>query len=225
VPELAFSLAGQSGIERLMESAMKYILLTALLILGFTAGCSTTQPRGVPTSIFNGRDLTGWVVMHGGDWTVEDGVLVGRNGRNWSEDPELSGSWLRTERQYTDFILDFEYAIQGNSGVFLRSALEKNPAFTGYEMQILSDHGREPAIWSSGGLYDVVAASKNMSRPTGEWNQVRILYEGYRVQIIWNGELVVDFPDATRSRRGYIGLQNHDENSVVKFRNIRITEL
>lgn len=163
--------------------------------------------------------------MHGGEWVVEDGVLIGRNGENWSTDPEESGSWLRSEREYGDFMLDFEYAIEGNSGVFLRSAIDKNPAFTGYEMQLISDYGREPAIWSAGGLYDVVAASKNMSRPAGEWNQVRILYEGDRIQIIWNGELVVDFAEATRSRRGYLGLQNHDEKSVVKFRNIRITEL
>jgi hypothetical protein len=204
---------------------MKHVFLTMGLILGITMGCSTPQPRAMSQSLFNGRDLSGWVVMHGGEWSVEDGALVGRNGENWSTDPEVSGSWLRSEREYQDFILDFEYAIHGNSGVFLRSARDKNPAFTGYEMQILSDHGRDPAIWSAGGLYDVVAASRNMSRPAGEWNQVRILYEGYRIQIIWNGELVVDFDEATRSRRGYIGLQNHDEQSVVKFRNIRITEL
>jgi hypothetical protein len=204
---------------------MKNVFLVPALALAITVGCSTSQPRAVTQSLFNGSDLSGWVVMHGGEWTVEEGVLVGRNGKNWSTDPEVSGSWLRSEREYEDFILDFEYAIRGNSGVFLRSATEKNPAFTGYEMQILSDHGREPAIWSSGGLYDVVTASKNMSRPAGEWNQVRVLYEGDRIQIIWNGELVVDFHEANRSRRGHIGLQNHDDDSVVKFRNIRITEL
>jgi dipeptidyl aminopeptidase/acylaminoacyl peptidase len=204
---------------------MKNVLFSLALVLGLTAGCSTPEPQDISHSLFNGRDLSGWVVMHGGEWTVEDGALVGRNGTNWSTDPEVSGSWLRSEQQYADFILDFEYAIQGNSGVFLRAASDKNPAFTGYEMQLLSDHGREPAIWSAGGLYDVVAASKNMSRPAGEWNQVRILYEGSQIQIIWNGEKVVDYLDATRSARGYIGLQNHDENSVVRFRNIRISEL
>ena len=163
--------------------------------------------------------------MHGGEWAVEDGVLVGRNGQNWSTNPALSGSWLRTEREYGDFTLEFDYAIQGNSGVFLRSGLERNPAFTGYEMQILSDAGRAPTKGSAGGLYDVIAATRNMSRPAGEWNQVRITYQGTRVQILWNGEPVVDYSDANRSRRGYLGLQNHDTNSVVRFRNLRITEL
>jgi len=82
--------------------------------------------------LFNGKDLKGWVPMHGGDWTIEEGVLVGKNGTNWSTNPEKSGSWLRTEKEYGEFVLELEYAINkgGNSGVFLRSALEKNAGFT-----------------------------------------------------------------------------------------------
>jgi len=204
---------------------VKFLPLTTLLLLSLAAGCTTSTPRQQAKSLFNGRDLAGWVVMYGGEWTVEDGVLVGRNGRDWSTNPEVSGSWLRSDREYGDFILEFEYAIQGNSGVFLRSGTERNPAFTGYEMQILSDAGRAPSKGSAGGLYDVVAATKNMSRPAGEWNQVRITYQGTRVQIVWNGEPVVDYTDANRSKRGFIGLQNHDERCLVKFRNLRITEL
>jgi hypothetical protein len=204
---------------------MKLLSFTALLLLGLVAGCSTSAPRQQAKSLFNGRDLSGWIVLHGGEWTVEDGAIVGRNGRDWTTNPEVSGSWLRSEREYGDFILEFEYAIQGNSGVFLRSGLDRNPAFTGYEMQILADAGRAPSKGSAGGLYDVVAAARNVSRPAGEWNQVRITYQGTRVQIVWNGELVVDYADANRSRRGYVGLQNHDERAVVKFRNLRLTEL
>ncbi|MCL4181506.1 MAG: DUF1080 domain-containing protein [Verrucomicrobia bacterium] len=200
-------------------------MFVLMALVGGLVGCSTSKPQPVVQSLFNGRDLTGWVVMHGGDWTVEDGVLAGRNGKNWSTDPEVSGSWLRSERSYQNFILDLEYTIEGNSGIFIRSGLEKNPAFTGYEMQVLSDHGRAPSKGSAGSLYDVIAPSQNMTRPTGQWNQARILVEASRIQIILNGELVVDFDDATRSTGGYIGLQNHDDKSVVKFRNIRITEL
>jgi len=163
--------------------------------------------------------------MHGGVWTIEDNAIVGRNGTNWSTNPERSGSWLRTAKEYSNFTLELEYAIntRGNSGIFIRSALEKNPAFTGHEMQIVDDHGREPRKSSTGALYDVVAASKNMSRPTGEWNKVRIDCDGPRVQVTMNGEAIIDYR-TERLTRGYIGLQNHDTNAVVKFRNIRITE-
>lgn len=177
-------------------------------------------------ALFNGKDLSGWVVMHEGDWKVEDGVLVGRKGVKWTTDPKVSGSWLRSEKEYGDFIFSFEYAIneKGNSGVFLRSGLEENPAFTGHEMQILDDHGREKSeVWSTGALYDVVAAKKNMSKPPGEWNEVRIETDGPRVRIWMNDEQIVDYK-SDRRMKGFLGLQNHDEHAVVRFRNLTITE-
>jgi hypothetical protein len=204
---------------------MKHAILVVTLSLGLLAGCYSNQSGSATKNLFNGRDLSGWVALHGGGWTVEDGAIVGRNGTNWSTNPERSGSWLRTAREYSNFTLELEYAInaRGNSGIFIRSALEKNPAFTGHEMQIVDDHGRAPTKGSSGALYDVVAATKNMSRPAGEWNQVRIDCDGPRIQVTMNGEAIIDY-QTPRLTRGYIGLQNHDTNAVVKFRNIRITE-
>jgi len=200
------------------------ILTFVLLASALLAGCAHSPQ---PEALFNGRNLEGWVAMHGGEWTVQDGVLTGRNGVDWSTNPEKSGSWLRTAKEYGDFILELEYAInaKGNSGVFIRSALEKNPAFTGNEMQILDDHGMaEPKKWSTGALYDVVAASKVMSKPAGEWNTVRIEARGPKVSIWLNGEEIIHHENA-RSLRGYLGLQNHDDKAVVQFRNIRLTEL
>jgi len=204
---------------------MKNPTIVVPLSLALLTGCFSTQCVGATNSLFNGRDLSGWVAMHGGGWTIEDGVIVGRNGTNWTTNPEKSGSWLRSAKEYSNFTLELEYAInaRGNSGIFIRSALEKNPAFTGHEMQIVDDHGREPRKSSTGALYDVVAASKNMSRPTGEWNQVRIDCDGPRIQVTMNGEAIIDYR-TDRLTRGYIGLQNHDTNAVVRFRNIRITE-
>ena len=109
--------------------------------------------------------------------------------------------------------------------MFLRSGLEENPAFTGHEMQILDDRDRvkEPKVWSTGALYDVVAAKKNMSKPAGEWNVVRIETDGPRIRIWMNGEQIVDHKSDRRTK-GYLGLQNHDERAVVKYRNLVIIE-
>ena len=205
---------------------MKKFSFAIALLISLGAGCCCTRGnKQQAKSLFNGRDLAGWVTMYGGEWTVEDGVLVGRNGKDWSTNPEKSGSWLRTERQFGDFILELDYAIndRGNSGIFIRSALEKNPAFTGHEMQIIADYGRPPTKGSAGSLYDVIAATKNMSKPAGEWNHVRIVTRGRHIEIFWNGEKTIDY-ETDRLTTGYIGLQNHDAKSVVKFRNIRITE-
>jgi hypothetical protein len=204
---------------------MKKSSLAMVLFMSLSAGCCCTSGnKEQGKALFDGRDIAGWVVMYGGEWTVEDGVLVGRNGKDWSTNPEKSGSWLRTGKQYSDFILELDYAINdgGNSGIFIRSALEKNPAFTGHEMQITADYGGQPSKGSAGSLYAVIAASKNMSKPAGEWNHVRITTKGRNIQITWNGEQTVDY-ETDRLTTGYIGLQNHDAKSVVKFRNIRIT--
>src|SRR5438093_3755776 len=210
-----------------MTSAMNKSHFAFALLAATLAGCCCRSGKSGSQALFNGRDLGGWVPMHGGQWTVEDGVLVGRNGTNWSTNPEKSGSWLRTAKMYGDFGLELDYAINqgGNSGVFIRSAPEKNPAFTGYEMQILADQGRNPSKGSAGSLYDVVAPAKNMSNAAGEWNHAKISAKGQHIQVWLNGEQVIDYQQANRSPKGYIGLQNHDSRSVVKFRNIRISEL
>jgi sugar phosphate isomerase/epimerase len=176
--------------------------------------------------IFNGLDLSGWTAVEGGDWTVKDGVLVGRNGRNWSTDPEKAGSWLRTAEQYGDFRLELQYTISGdgNSGVFFRSAAEKNPAFTGYEMQIHDAPGQEPSKSGPGAIYDVAAPTANKARPAGQWNTVTIIAKGPRITIEMNGERIIE-TEQTRSMGGYIGLQNHDERAEVRFRNIRLEKL
>ena len=207
-----------------MHLPMNKFFFAPLLALAFLTGCCGMSGKSGSQSLFNGRDLSGWVALHGGGWSVEDGVLVGRNGTNWTTNPEQSGSWLRTEREYGDFILELDFAINdgGNSGVFIHSALEKNPAFSGHEMQILADHGREPKRFTTGSLYDVVAPTKNMSKPHGEWNHARIVTKGRRIQVTLNGEPIIDY-ETDRLTRGYIGLQNHDAKAVVKFRNLRIT--
>jgi hypothetical protein len=205
---------------------MRFPVLPALACAAFLAGCAGSSSSGRSHSLFNGRNLDGWVVENGGTWEVQGGVLIGHHGRDWSTNPEKSGSWLRTQREYSNFILELEYAInaKGNSGVFIRSATQKNPAFTGHEMQILDDHGGEPRKSSTGALYDVVAARRNMSKPAGEWNAVRIEARGPRIRIWLNGEEIIDH-ESTRSRQGYLGLQNHDDKAVIRFRNLRVTEL
>lgn len=189
----------------------------------WTACETASSPR--LTALLNGKDLDGWIIMHGGAWFYDRGVLVGRDGQNWSTNPEVPGSWLRSEREYGDFTLDLDYAIssRGNGGIFIRSGLEKNPAFTGHEMQIIDDRGRPPSKSTTGALYDVVAPKLNMSRPAGEWNHVRINTRGPRIQIWLNGLQIVDYT-SDRQTRGYIGFQAHDDRSELRLRNIRISE-
>jgi L-ribulose-5-phosphate 3-epimerase len=215
---------GFVGIEaaaaRSAEEEPRAIRLTQALLERIRSAQPVLRP------LFNGLDLAGWVEMEGGEWRVEDGILSGRNGRNWSTDPSRAGSWLRSEREYADFELVVEYTVEprSNSGVFLRSALERNPAFTGYEVQIHDSPGRPPSKGGPGSLYDYAAPSKNRVRPAGEWNQIRVIAKGPSIRVHLNGEMVVDVL-GDRAPKGYIGLQNHDERSVVRFRHVLLAEL
>lgn len=215
--------AGHVGVEsvgKTPEDEYAAIRKTRDLLLRIREDHARCQP------IFNGENLSDWKTIKGGEWTVEDGVLVGRNGRDWTTDPELTGSWLRTNKMYSDFRLELQYAINkgGNSGVFFRSAEIKNPAFTGYEMQIVDGHGDAPSKGGVTSLYDVVAPSEVRVRPAEEWNTVTIIAKGKNIEVEMNGATVID-TEQSRSARGYIGLQNHDEQSVVRFKNIRLEEL
>src|SRR5690349_18751719 len=74
----------------------------------------------------------GWLVRNWDDvknspatnvhWQVENGVLHGSEPR---------GTWLLSEREYGDFVLEFEWRLgeRGNSGTALRAPLFGDPAF------------------------------------------------------------------------------------------------
>jgi len=220
-----------------------YVLAVAAALC--SAACAqVTQPSGEAapppavdnqweqafTPMFNGVDLTGWQVMGSESWSVQDGVL---------ECSGEGGGWIRSERQYRDFVLRLEYRVtpDANSGIFIRSALEGNPAFSGMEIQVLDDYGEPPDTHSAGSLYDAVAPAVNASKPAGEWNQVEITCWGDNLVVFMNGQKLYainladpalnatqaeerKFPN--RAQTGYIGLQNH--GAAVAYRNLRINE-
>jgi len=173
-------------------------------------------------SLFSGRDLSGWVVMGEKSWAAENGLLVCSGG---------GGGWLRSEKEYENFIWRLEYRISpgGNSGIFIRSTEQGNPAFTGMEIQVLDDYGRQADTHTSCAIYDAVAPTKNMSKPAGQWNRVEITCQGRNVVVIMNGEKIVNANlDANpklkgRVPKGYLGLQNH--GSRVEYRRLRIKVL
>jgi glucose/arabinose dehydrogenase len=76
----------------------------------------------------------------------------------------------------------------------------------------------------TGGISDSAAPTRMAGKAAGEWNHYRIEVTGQRYQVYLNGEKVNDF-FGERGREGYVGLENHDVDSRVHFRNVRITPL
>jgi hypothetical protein len=171
-------------------------------------------------------------------WKVEEGVLHGGEPR---------GSWLLSEREYGDFILEFEFKLgeRGNSGCALRAPLHGDPAFDGIELQ-MADLRYNPQAADhelTGGLYRAVAPIRQLYRPT-EWNHYHITCLGPLIKVRLNGEQILDVnldelsmpvqrhdgspapPLRERPRRGHIGFQELSrEGANVQIRNARIRVL
>src|SRR5205807_1442774 len=83
--------------------------------------------------LFNGKDLTNWVVDSGEAraWGVEDGELVAG-----AAAPANRG-WLLTERSYGDFVLRLQFKLSpgANSGVAFRAVPGEKPP----EIQLMDD--------------------------------------------------------------------------------------
>jgi hypothetical protein len=72
------------------------------------------RPRGG----FNGKDFTGWTKRGGAaTYAVEDGVIVGRSA------PNTSNTFLTTDNEYGDFILELDFKIDDSTGRGRASAL------------------------------------------------------------------------------------------------------
>ena len=146
-------------------------------------------------------------------------------------------SWLYTTRNdFGEFDLHVEYWTKttGNSGVSIRdvsrakAAIMTPPDYThtpskiGYEIQI---NNRFPDPHPSGSIYGFVDAPKE-AQHEDDWNAMDISSRNDKITIRLNGRVVAEHPgDPQRSKTGPIGLQLHDQFSIIMFRNIRISEI
>ncbi|MEM7262025.1 MAG: DUF1080 domain-containing protein [Planctomycetota bacterium] len=183
-------------------------------------------------SLFNGRDLTGWVGATD-NYEVRDGAIVCKEGR---------GGNLYTADEYGDFVFRFEFQLPpgGNNGVGIRAPLQGDAAYAGMEIQVLDNTAKkyeELKPWQyHGSIYGLVAAHRGSLRPVGEWNHEEIRVEGSRVTVILNGTMIVD-ADVARiteplsgrehpgrlRKRGHVGFCGHHD--PVRFRRVAILPL
>jgi hypothetical protein len=159
------------------------------------------------------------------DLDPETGVLTSHGGM---------GLLWYSAREYGDFVLELEFKCTDrntNSGVFLRvPGVPTSDEYIYHSFEIQIDDASE-GIHATGAVYDAEAPSAHASRFPGEWNHYRITFQGDHITVELNGVRVIDWTAEPRgkirdfARRGYIGLQNHDDRSPVHFRNIFVKEL
>lgn len=235
----------------------KTILLLLITMVSSTACAPGSQEQ---------REQENWIILFDGTstdqwrqyntesfpdkgWQIEEGLLVFRPvpGPDWT-----SGRDIITKQKFQDFDLRLEWMIEegGNSGIFYHVLEQPTQAiyWSGLEMQVLDNENHPDATQGvdgnrkAGSLYDLIPANPQNTRPHGEWNEVRIVSKGAKVEHWMNGEKILEFERWTpewfemlRNSKfrthnefgampgGHIGLQDHGD--VVKFRNIRILEL
>jgi hypothetical protein len=136
---------------------------------------------------------------------------------------------------YDNFVLDLEYKCHSphtNSGVFIRVpefVTSNDYIYKSFEIQI--DDQDELSEHSTGAVYDAEAPKLFAANPTGEWNHYRITFIDDMIEVELNGKLINSWKAEPRGKiksfagKGYIGLQNHDSDAKVSFRNIFIKEL
>jgi PKD repeat protein/glucose/arabinose dehydrogenase/type 1 glutamine amidotransferase len=170
--------------------------------------------------LFDGTSLTGWQQAGPGEFRVEDGSMVTYGG--------LGMLWYAAQ-EYENFSLKLSWKLTGetnNSGVFVRFPNPGNdPGVAindGYEVQIYDSATGEPQ--KTGSIYNFKREEARNSNPIGHWNEYEIVAEGHRYTVILNGEVVNTF-NGSRNLQGFFGLQNHDPDSHVHFRYVRIKEL
>lgn len=197
----------------------------------FCSAISNAQPANWKT-LFNGKDLSGWKKLNGtADYIIRDNQIIGVSKMG------TPNTFLATEQEYGDFILEFEFKVDNelNSGVQFRSLSLpdfQNGRVHGYQFEI------DPSdrAWT-GGIYDearrgwLYPLNANSDAKTAflkdQWNNVRIEAIGNRILTWVNDILCADLIDNT-TLKGFIALQVHSIGSeaqagkTIAWRNIRI---
>jgi hypothetical protein len=226
---------------------MTNILRISTIALSMYFSQSSKAQSALPqwVSLFNGKDLSGWVNVNTSPytWKVKDGLLI-CSGRPTGV--------MRSEKQYENFILHIEWMHKepgGNSGVFVWSdptPAKGGPLPKGVEVQMLEidypklhpDKNGNPApiafvhgeVWGALGMTtkpDNARGERSMSLenrclPRDQWNTYLVTCIDGVIKLSVNGKVVNGVSLATQ-RKGYLNLES--EGGEIHFRNIHIMEL
>jgi hypothetical protein len=178
---------------------------------------------GEPVSLFNGKDLTGWV-PHEPDkimgWRVEDGLLVNATPKT---DFSATGDHanLKTEALFDDFRLHIEFLIGSdrNSGIYLKGT---------YEAQVVDRDSRMQGLQGVGAIFGVIPPSENAGRVGGEWQSYEIMLVDRHITVVLNGVKVIDNEPVSMPTAGAINtdpsaagpIYLQGDHTSVAYRNI-----
>jgi type 1 glutamine amidotransferase len=206
-------------------------LLGAALLLAAPSRATADDDAGF-VSLFDGKTLAGWEGKPE-FWRVEDGAIVGET---TPEKPTTGNTFLIWRQGLVDdFELTCSYRLTGgNSGVQYRSKdlgdfvvggyqadFESGPKYSGilYEEKgrgILAERGQRMTISAEGAKVAgaPIGTADDLQKviKPGEWNDLRIVARGNKLQHFINGQLMSETTDEQPDKRrmeGVLALQVH----------------
>ena len=197
-----------------------------------TPGATNTQPPSDAIVLFNGNDLSEWVLTKDptqmATWTVADGILTVN---------KAVGN-IQTKRTFTDYQLHIEWRIpadfanmpgnapdfhvsrvpgtgdeigkgqmRGNSGVFLASTGKGD---NGYELQVLDSYNNATYVnGQAGSIYKQSPPLVNDCKKPGEWQSYDVIWTAPR----FNSDSSLQSPARVTVFQNGVLIQN---NTVLK---------
>ena len=192
------------------------------------------QPPAVEpgfTSLFNGKDFTGWKLANAESVSIED-VAIKSNGS--AGHAYYAGAFQNASFRNFELKVDAMTRPNSNGGIYIMTEyLEKGWPAKGFEIQVNNTYEKDPR--KTGSLYQVDDVKEQLV-PDNEWYTYHIVAKGNTLTVRVNDKQVVEWtqpadwegPKGSPGRRigpGTIALQAHDPNSTVYYRNIRIKPL
>ncbi|MBC8346577.1 MAG: DUF1080 domain-containing protein [Candidatus Marinimicrobia bacterium] len=144
------------------------------------------------------------------------------------------GLFWYAKKMLGDFTLDLEFMVdqeRSNSGIFLRIPdVPFDNYYVGHSFEVQIYHPGD-GTHRTGAIYDAEPPLTNATKGPGEWNHYSITFKGDKIIVFLNGVKVQDWKAEPRGKisdfadKGFIGLQNHDWETAVFYRNIFLKEL
>lgn len=211
----------------MLFSMKPLILLLTLSACAFAQLPAGTKPPGEDwVQLFNGKDVSNWNSVGGQQWTVEDGVLIGKA-------VDKNYGYLETPRDYKNFEMSVRFKCigTGNSGVYFHTKFKPGTADVsqGAQFEIDCTIGRHTGgVYGFGRAWIVWPAPENETVVRqNDWNEMLVTVNGNRYTSRLNGVPMVDFTDPRAPFiQGTIALQLHSGGAGhMQFKDIWVREL
>ena len=199
---------------------MKMLLWS--LLVGFSPLAALAADSGGWKPLFDGTSLKGWHPVGDGQWSVEDGAIVGR-----ADKAKLYGL-LVSDQTYKDFTVRFKFkCLSGDSGFYIRTIIEEPEKAHGLQVQVGLPGSGVGGIYESYGRKWIPAKPEaepeKQYTKADEWNDMSITARGGDITVHVNGVKSAELKNDPSRPEGHFALQMHSGCVMhVMFKDIEI---